>query len=1147
MLRHLVSYKSNYSCYKGSCLELQDGMEQVEQKYHKEDVGRILLQTQQELRDIRAEISARKQAGISHVVDAHPHREDHASLANENQSKDLETLHDILDRAEREIQAKVDLMFRGAANFGQMMQTGLPAVTSPPRQVSTTTKSLSDQIFSTQESKVDGTRKQLTAAKDDYKCSPSMQQSELISPKRPTQGLLTSKASKKRYNVSLKSLPAVQNGHASTSSSALADQSSETAHFLNSRHGSPLNSIEISQSTYDRALMQRTAQLHNRLEEPIRTTPCTSTISHDITSLKFDFSAPTILQSPGKVQIHEQVTHFNDQALGECNCRLSTNQVSMALINGFREDNSKLSPSRDHSKKMGIPKVIKSTKINTDTESHKGNNSSNHDFTIHQGIVDRRRSDFKSFQCFANDVWNNVEEVVTTLERLLSVYFIPIAHINGQRILTLSQENNKIITNRDLLSCVKNEHEVRMLLLKPGQRFQGVEKCTRAAMAVQSFMRMITFRRTYLLMISNHRKVRAIQQNWRRYAAYKATKIKIEAIRERQDIVFNEIMRSFCSNWDKIRTQRRTVMHIPSISIDPRHRMKTEQFSIQQNLQLQRLCALIDENVELIYICPFELTDDIVQYYMKLLQLAGISDAAARIKLMCPENASRFPSHFSLSNVVLCSPHTMKRLSRYIRGRNAYLVPGFPGTEDKRLAALLRIPILGLDPAKFFQMTTHSGIKRCFKKTNANTLPGSIDLYDENELIFSLAKLIAANPHQSSMVLKLDYDPFRTGTALVDISQLQSIQVLRLRTRTLDYWRQPPIQNKLIRNIVQEMQSIISSLVFMVNPEVYPSWKSFLQAIRMYGVVIEVCPKNRQGYVRANLFIEPSRRVCISSTQEFLSFENIHENDDRARKVVFDKAFAAKMRTIGFTFPQTLIDHEVLKSASLVIGQALAKDGICGYISVDFLVILDDQTQNKILYAMALQPFLTNSAASFSLFQFLSRGGGYNSKTGLFHLPRAITSHGVTSDTPSSSSLSATDLMIREARLSGIVSNELPLTPTRSYVLLEYVCNPNVATLSYGSFFQNCRSRGVYFDIERDIGTVFLLADSLTAGVLGIMCISDTRKNALLSCRAAMEAIAASAGTKSSISKSNHSMNDLMRADSTRDRFSEILRALHLM
>ena len=49
-----------------------------------------------------------------------------------------------------------------------------------------------------------------------------------------------------------------------------------------------------------------------------------------------------------------------------------------------------------------------------------------------------------------------------------------------------------------------------------------------------------------------------------------------------------------------------------------------------------------------IYIAPFELHDDVHSYYLKLLEVGGVSNAVGRVKIMTPENFHRFPEHFSL-------------------------------------------------------------------------------------------------------------------------------------------------------------------------------------------------------------------------------------------------------------------------------------------------------------------------------------------------------------------------------------------------------------------------------------------------------------------------------------------------------------------
>jgi hypothetical protein len=41
-------------------------------------------------------------------------------------------------------------------------------------------------------------------------------------------------------------------------------------------------------------------------------------------------------------------------------------------------------------------------------------------------------------------------------------------------------------------------------------------------------------------------------------------------------------------------------------------------------------------------------------------------------------------------------------------------------------------------------------------KADVNVPPGSYDIYDENELLFSLSKLLAANLDQNVWIIKVD-------------------------------------------------------------------------------------------------------------------------------------------------------------------------------------------------------------------------------------------------------------------------------------------------------------------------------------------------------------------------------------------------------
>ena len=57
---------------------------------------------------------------------------------------------------------------------------------------------------------------------------------------------------------------------------------------------------------------------------------------------------------------------------------------------------------------------------------------------------------------------------------------------------------------------------------------------------------------------------------------------------------------------------------------------------------LCRLCDVIDEDVEVIYISPFPLPDEVLQYFYKLLQLGGVAQPDNRIRILYPENFVRY-------------------------------------------------------------------------------------------------------------------------------------------------------------------------------------------------------------------------------------------------------------------------------------------------------------------------------------------------------------------------------------------------------------------------------------------------------------------------------------------------------------------------
>jgi hypothetical protein len=193
----------------------------------------------------------------------------------------------------------------------------------------------------------------------------------------------------------------------------------------------------------------------------------------------------------------------------------------------------------------------------------------------------------------------------------------------------------------------------------------------------------------------------------------------------------------------------------------------------------------------------------------------------------------------------------------------------------------------------------------------------------------------------------------------------------------------------------------------------------------------------------------------------------------------------------------------LLQGACTAAGKLLVETNVWGYVSLDFVVFQDEKSGGAPrLWALAVHPFLTDSAASFTCFHLLARGL-LDAESGGYRLPAAST--GSAGRTASGNTA---DLLMREASLAKSSVAGAP----RCFVVSSYVFHPHVTTMQYTAFFHACRLHGVCFDVERTLGTLFLLADSLTAGVFGVLSVGETPDGALAFLRTALEVIGREAG-----------------------------------
>ena len=109
--------------------------------------------------------------------------------------------------------------------------------------------------------------------------------------------------------------------------------------------------------------------------------------------------------------------------------------------------------------------------------------------------------------------------------------------------------------------------------------------------------------------------------------------------------------------------------------------------------------SLTDPNVEVVYVSPRPVDQEVLDYYHKLLALGNQRGGAAekeeeesrqRIHIVTPEHAGEFSHHnLSLSTELLYSPQALRRIQHLTAGREAYIVPGVVNRDDIAVADLL--------------------------------------------------------------------------------------------------------------------------------------------------------------------------------------------------------------------------------------------------------------------------------------------------------------------------------------------------------------------------------------------------------------------------------------------------------------------------
>lgn len=159
-------------------------------------------------------------------------------------------------------------------------------------------------------------------------------------------------------------------------------------------------------------------------------------------------------------------------------------------------------------------------------------------FNIINGRINQMAVDFCHFKQSFSLCWTVVADPLEALQKLLRNFAVPLAKVNGERLLELGHgcDNDwrKTPPVNSLLLALENWKEVLDLVSRPGQRFKGEAGTETAAIHIQSCWRRHVARTAYLSHCRRKWAVETISMSWLTLTRMRHVRKALQARRFRQ-------------------------------------------------------------------------------------------------------------------------------------------------------------------------------------------------------------------------------------------------------------------------------------------------------------------------------------------------------------------------------------------------------------------------------------------------------------------------------------------------------------------------------------------------------------------------------------------------------------------------------------
>lgn len=670
-----------------------------------------------------------------------------------------------------------------------------------------------------------------------------------------------------------------------------------------------------------------------------------------------------------------------------------------------------------------------------------------HHFLIWQGKAVRDTPDFSSL-ARTQPMWSSIERYVTILEKIMAMNAVPLAIIDGKKLAELARFDPEELNGADLCGCIENLEHIHPLLHQTNLTNSDPSFQQRAAVKIQALARRFLKRSDFLLL--RHERSAAVKlQCFVRYTRSRRLVIELLAVhRKKAKSKWQEMHASLRTNWARWGKSERVLVFLQANTDYSAH-----------DLLASRAPWIVDPMVHVVYIVPCLPDPEILEYNEKIFEVAGIGNTANRMTIVVPENIGLFPNHLPLASSLLYSPISLKRIGRFVQGKPAMILSSQLGWQIKRLALALGAPLLSAEPSVSELLKSQIAMRNIFAAADVSFPIGLHDVFNEEDIMISLSRLIADNLYIRKWVIKIDACRGNCDLAILDTSMLPCMMKLRREKTELErenggssgIWHLVDVQLLARARILETLRRYLHRAIYIRCPDKYETWNHFLGHMGRVGGVIEAEAPDIVSRPSASVFVSPSGKIIPLTEGEML--------------------YDAGNERVGCVYPQECVPPNALRGATAEISRELYSRGVVGYVSIHFVMFWDREADSLRLWATELELGLNTLSFGFYLFRLFTWKAKRVQDLGWFEKPFSQGRKGTCSLTLLKFRHRKMEITHVEHYLNFEHHYVFVFSAGQSlqYVYLDHVRHPNLQSARLSTFFKLCRLESISFDLATKV------------------------------------------------------------------------------